>query len=1138
MAEDSVKTPQTIVERSENVIHELTEKLTQPASTLETSTARRQARLLSTLLLSTTLFGLIAEIITIYLFRHTAYTGYYVTFTFLAIMAGLYCLSRTVHYRLAGWLSIGLITPNIFLAACDPKGFDPFFLYFLVLPLMLSSVFSVPATITLVVVDLVGMLTLPLLVYGPSILPQLTGPISFFLIMSSANHFLTRYHYQLERDRRRKLAQSEAQYRAVIEYQTELICRFDIDGTLTYVNEVYARYFGKSPEQLKGSSFLDLVIPEDRQAVREHLKDLIAKKKAVGTLAYRMAGAGGTVHWLQWIDRPIIDAKGKAREFQSVGRDVTEQMLIEQALAQERNLLRTLIDNLPDYVYFKNQHSEFILANEATAQLMGAETPEKMLGKTDFDFYPREFASRYYADEQHIFSSGHPLLNHEEEVRDQATQQTRWLLSSKIPLRDADGNISGLVGIGRDITAQKQTELALRESIAALNESEKTYRALFENANDAIFLLDLEGTHVNVNPKAAEMLGYTVEELIGMSAKETIVPDEYTDANTKLQALLAGEIFPLYERHFRKKDGAVLPVEINVSLVRNTEGQPKFIQSIVRDISARKRAEHELHIYREHLEELVEQRTTQLQESETRYRAVVEDQTEMICRFKADGTLTFVNVAYCRYFDKPCEKLVGNTLFDLAPEKEWAGMQAHLASFSLDQPVKAYEHQVIGPDGEIRWQQWTDRAIFDKTGTIVEYQSVGRDITERVKMEQALRESKEHLSRMNAELARAARLKDEFLASMSHELRTPLNSILGMAETLEEGIIGPINKRQALAVNTILSSGNHLLALINDVLDVSKIEAGKLTLETHRVPLETICQGSLNIIQETTRKKQQQIVTRFDPPVKMIEADPRRLKQILVNLLSNASKFTPKGGTIGLEVMGNVEKQRVQFVIWDTGIGIKSEDIPRLFTPFVQLDSSLARQHTGTGLGLSLVYRLTEMHGGSVSVESEPGEGTRFTVCLPWQPEAASQSMEASAQAPQQAVQVTNHASLLLVEDNPDNIKTVSKYLRAKGYTLNIAHTGNQALEQLQEEKPDLILMDIQMPEMDGLEAIRRIRAMPDYQTLPIIATTALAMPGDRERCLDAGANDYMSKPITLRELTVRVETLLKQASETGEKKR
>ena len=407
---------------------------------------------------------------------------------------------------------------------------------------------------------------------------------------------------------------------------------------------------------------------------------------------------------------------------------------------------------------------------------------------------------------------------------------------------------------------------------------------------------------------------------------------------------------------------------------------------------------------------------------------------------------------------------------------------------------------------------------------------------ERGSLARRVEERTAELNIANAELRQAARAKDEFLASMSHELRTPLSAILGISEALQEQVFGPLNEKQLRYLHTIEESGQHLLALINDILDLSKVEAGKVELQISRVVVEPVCQASLQFIKEAAHKKHLKVSLILDSRVSTMQADERRLKQILVNLLSNAVKFTSEGGEIGLQVLGDVEQQIVHFVVWDTGIGISQENIGRLFQPFVQLDSSLSRQYTGTGLGLALVRRLAELHGGSVSVESEVGKGSRFTVSLPWRVARDEKRVASDEErvGKDGALDARHSASVavLLAEDSETNLTAMSDYLSAKGCRVIVARNGSEAIRRAREDRPDVILMDIQMPGMDGLEAIRHIRAEPDPRVaqVPIIALTAIAMSGDRQRCMEAGANEYLSKPVSLKELVEVIEAQLREA--------
>jgi signal transduction histidine kinase/CheY-like chemotaxis protein/predicted transcriptional regulator len=475
-------------------------------------------------------------------------------------------------------------------------------------------------------------------------------------------------------------------------------------------------------------------------------------------------------------------------------------------------------------------------------------------------------------------------------------------------------------------------------------------------------------------------------------------------------------------------------------------------------------------------------------------------------------------------------------------------------------------------DGEVKLVQ----QIADQLALAIHqaslFEKLQQELMEREQAETRLLESNQQLALSNQELARATRLKDEFLASMSHELRTPLNVILGLSESLQDAVFGSINDRQKKSIMTIEKSGKHLLALINDILDLSKMETNKFNLEPIDVSIQSICQNSTLFVKELALKRQIRLKTQLPEQLKHhnIRVDDLRFRQVLINLLSNAVKFTPEGGEIVLDVrvegwMSGGENlptipiesdgftsigqhssaqtiQRIAFSIVDTGIGIAPENMDKLFQSFVQIDSSLSRQYAGTGLGLSLVKRIVEMHGGTVSVQSEVDRGSCFTVSLPFCPSEEiavtpllplAYPIDLNTDAVEMAVR--HQTSILLVEDDEGNIETMTNYLESRGYRIIVAEDGQQAISILEDFAngvvqtchPDLILMDIQMPGMDGIEATMRIRQTPDYKNIPIIALTALAMPNDRQRCLDAGADRYMSKPVKLSQLVASIESLL-----------
>ncbi|MEB3192123.1 MAG: GAF domain-containing protein, partial [Snowella sp.] len=431
------------------------------------------------------------------------------------------------------------------------------------------------------------------------------------------------------------------------------------------------------------------------------------------------------------------------------------------------------------------------------------------------------------------------------------------------------------------------------------------------------------------------------------------------------------------------------------------------------------------------------------------------------------------------------------------------------------------------------------------------FEQLQQQLGERQEAQQQLSQRNYELAISNKELARATRLKDEFLANMSHELRTPLNAILGVTEGLQDEIYGVLNKEQIKVLQTVENSGEHLLELINDILDLAKITSEQVDLNCTLTNLNGLCESSLVFIKHQVTQKKISLSFAIDSSLPDLMVDERRIRQVLINLLNNSVKFTPEGGEISLvvgqepilpddEESGKIDSTS-NFTHWlkieviDTGIGIAGKDINQIFQPFVQVDSALNRQYDGTGLGLALAKKIIELHAGYIHVFSELGVGTRFVIKLPfcW-PDQTNLSSSLTAQTILSSDSVDSCPSLsgttppliLLVEDNEANTITISSYLEAKGYRMVLATDGEEAINVFKNSQPNLILMDIQMPNMDGLEAIQRIRAQQSTE-VPIIALTALAMPGDRERCLDAGANEYLSKPVKLKRLASMIDQFL-----------
>ncbi|MEA5583362.1 hybrid histidine kinase/response regulator HrmK [Nodularia harveyana UHCC-0300] len=395
---------------------------------------------------------------------------------------------------------------------------------------------------------------------------------------------------------------------------------------------------------------------------------------------------------------------------------------------------------------------------------------------------------------------------------------------------------------------------------------------------------------------------------------------------------------------------------------------------------------------------------------------------------------------------------------------------------------------------------------------------------------QSLQQYSQKISSSNEKLERSNQLKNQFLANTSHEIRTPLSSIIGFSQLLLAQGYDPTRENHQEYLRIIQSSGKHLLTLINDILDLSKIEANQLEVEWENINVPEICRNVLALVKEKAANKGLQLRLELNPDVTNLVADPLRLKQMLLNLLFNSVKFT-KTGSVGLEVVAKGEF--VHFIVWDTGIGISKENQRRLFQPYFQIANPLVNCHEGTGLGLTVTRKLVEIHGGCLEVESEFDHGSRFTIILPVEPvgkprrdQGDMEGIAAASSANQQdeeaqSILMTPSSSLdiLLVENDLPNAELISIYLGRLGYQVTWAKNATEMWSALTRLQPMLILMDVYLPDGNGLKLVQQLREEPEYEMIPIIMQTAMAMKGDRETCLAAGVNDYISKPLDLSDL-------------------
>jgi PAS domain S-box-containing protein len=662
-----------------------------------------------------------------------------------------------------------------------------------------------------------------------------------------------------------------------------------------------------------------------------------------------------------------------------------------------------------------------------------------------------------------------------------------------------------MIGVNYDITEHKETEKEILRS-------RDLWQAVFHESADALFLVNAETLrNMDCNARAVAMFeANSKDDLIGICG-QNLQKRVFTEREIQaIQQEMSTQGFWTLEIEYLSLKGKTFWGNLVAKPIMVAGQTMNLVR--VSDISDRKQTE------------------IALQESQRFIETVLE--TIPLPLFWKDCHSVFLGcnrqLSQVLGLEQP-KDIIGKTDYDLLPlhSEAYGYRQDDQEIMASGQAKLAFSDKFTLANGETRWLESHKAPLRDGQNNIIGIVGMFQDITER-------KQVADQLQATNAQLAKATRLKDEFLANMSHELRTPLNAILGMSEGILEEIFGKITLAQEKAVRLIERSGKHLLDLINDILDLSKIEAGKLTLDFEVVSVSSLCYNSTDLVEQIALSKNIQLSTQIITDIDYIWVDERRIRQVLINLLSNAVKFTPTNGRVSLVV--TEQAGEILFSVIDTGIGINQADLQNIFQPFVQIDSSLNRQHAGTGLGLALVEKIISQHQGNITVNSTIGQGSCFTVHLPYYP--LSMLDYPNNQLSQNYTSITGHHTIpgrspliLLADDHEGNRQTMEDYLIHKGYQIILAQNGEEAIALTKIHRPDLILMDIQMPRLTGLEAISLIRTDQTISHIPIIVITALALPGDAERCLKAGANQYLTKPIRFKILLETIENILSPSS-------
>lgn len=813
--------------------------------------------------------------------------------------------------------------------------------------------------------------------------------------------------------------------------------------------------------------------------------------------------------------------------------------------SEQRSRLAAIVASSNDAIIGCGLDGKITEWNDAAGKIFGYSADQALAHPTQALLMPPE-----YRDEEES------LLRHVAEGRSVAAFETlrRHRDGSPVavsvaaaPIRSADGRVVGVAQTVRDITHEKATKAHILELNATLEQqvSERTAqlvalstreRAILAHAASAIIATDVDGVVRLFNPAAEALLGYAAAEVVDRA--KMIRFHDAAEVHARAEALGAelgrplevGEVFARApdaarghpgEWTYVRKDGSRVAVHLSVSPLRDAANAVIGFIAIGSDLSERKLAEEKLR-------------------SNERFMRIVTDNIPgIVAYWTLDMRCTFANSAYRRWRGLAPEQMIGTTQRELLGPEQFRINEPYIRAALAGKGQRVMRTRVLA-DGSTAhyWLHYIpDR---DEQGVVQGYISVAVDVTDMRRAQDQLEALNLALKERSAQAESASRAKSEFLANMSHEIRSPLNAVIGLAYLLRQT---SLDETQRDFLQKIDASSNALLGVINDILDISKIEAGEMALDESGFDLRELLEGVMAMACVNARDKG--IALRLeteDGLPRQLRGDQARLRQILVNLMSNAVKFTAAGSVcLGVKVEKRQgQHAQLRFTVLDTGIGIESELLGRVFAPFIQADSSTTRRFGGTGLGLTIVKQLTELMGGELGVASTPGSGSEFWVVLPLEIAADAVAAPTGDMLPPEggaaSDQDLSRIRVLVVDDGPVNLLVCQSILARAGAQVGLAKDGREAVDMLRAGPGsfDLVLMDVHMPVLDGNEATRLIRRELGLAALPVIALTASALVAERERAFEAGMNDFVSKPFDAEALVRTVRRWVERARGGG----
>ncbi len=806
----------------------------------------------------------------------------------------------------------------------------------------------------------------------------------------------------------------------------------------------------------------------------------------------------------------------------TVTRDQLEGVVAERTRELDRFFTLSL-----DLLCIANFSGKFLRVNRAFEENFG-HSVEEFISRPFLDFVHPEDRALTVAEMERCLVPGTQTLEFENRYRHR-DGTWRWLSWKAIPVPEEQV----IYAAARDVTDLKLSAQALRKSEESLRESEAYNRSIVQSSEDCLKVLSLEGQILSMSEPGKRALGIRDFEQIRNTCWASFWSGEDAEkAQEALREACEGHT-SRFQGFCPTLDGVPKWWDVIVSPILDTGGKPIRLLAVSRDISRQRVIEEELRNLNATLLERVKERSSELVANEQRFRLMIEKvQDYAIFLLDPEGRIITWNAGAERLKGYTIEEILGHhfSCFYTCEDVEDGLPGRILGEATRNGNVKA-EGWRVRKNGSRFWAEVNVTAIRDEAGQLQGFAKVTRDLTERRKAETSLKEALE----LQRELTRQARAgensKSQFLATMSHEIRTPMNGIIGYADLLARAEeLLPEHREYA---QTLYQSGRALLRILDDILDFSSIEAGTLRVEKVPFSIETLLGEVKLLLTPAAEQKGLSLLAKIpDNLPQMVVGDPGRLRQILLNLTGNAIKFTETGSvTISVEFFA--ENPHWTFSVKDTGPGIPEERRNAIFAPFTQADASTSRRYGGTGLGLAISKRLSDLLGGTLNLRSKVGEGSEFVLQLPltvFSGETMKETVPDEATFDGQFA-ARHPLDILVVEDDRINLKLIRSLLCKLGYDPTMAINGREAVEAYREKRPACILMDLQMPEMDGIEATEAIRALEKENkngTVFIVALTANTVAADRDRCFEAGMSAYLNKPIR-RNLLCEV---LAQASE------